>query len=176
MLLASQVDLIVCWDSAPPSRLRQRSGRTGRHRPGRVVHLLLEGREVDAYYDNKSREAKVAVSGWQCALLTRKLPASGTNMHFGSQDFWVTEVSDTPGKRCCLQLLASVRARRSTFATRPTPLSCAIGLSRCYQKASCLSPRSLTSPERHRRWAESCQATVLKETAELEQQKHLQLC
>jgi hypothetical protein len=56
-----QVDLIVCWDSAPPSRLRQRSGRTGRHRPGRVVHLLLEGRELDAYHSNKSKEAKVAV-------------------------------------------------------------------------------------------------------------------
>lgn len=57
-----QVDLIVCWDSAPPSRLRQRSGRTGRHRPGRVVHLLLEGREQDAYHANKQKETKVAVS------------------------------------------------------------------------------------------------------------------
>lgn len=52
----------MCWDSAPPSRLRQRSGRTGRHRPGKVVHLLLEGRELDTYHSHKDKEARVAVS------------------------------------------------------------------------------------------------------------------
>jgi ERCC4-related helicase len=62
LLLAMQVDLIVCWDSAPPSRLRQRSGRTGRHRPGRVVHLLMEGKEQDDYDQNKQRETRVSVS------------------------------------------------------------------------------------------------------------------
>lgn len=56
-----QVDLIVCCDSAPPGRLQQRSGRTGRHRPGRVVHLLLEGKEVEKYNSNKNAKAQVAV-------------------------------------------------------------------------------------------------------------------
>lgn len=62
-----QVDLIVCCDSAAPGRLQQRSGRTGRHRPGRVVHLLLEGKEVDAYYSNRDKKAQVAVRvGFGC--------------------------------------------------------------------------------------------------------------
>jgi hypothetical protein len=41
--------------------LQQRSGRTGRHRPGRVVHLLLEGKEVEKYNSNKNAKAQVAV-------------------------------------------------------------------------------------------------------------------
>jgi hypothetical protein len=44
------VDLIVCLDvSASPTRSVQRMGRTGRHRKGRVVYVLSEGREQDKY-------------------------------------------------------------------------------------------------------------------------------
>jgi hypothetical protein len=64
-----QVDLIVCWDSASPSRLRQRSGRTGRHRPGRVVYLLSEGREQDTYASNREREERVKVRAFVCVFV-----------------------------------------------------------------------------------------------------------
>jgi ERCC4-related helicase len=44
------VDLIVCLDvSASPTRSVQRMGRTGRHRKGRVVYILSEGKEVEKY-------------------------------------------------------------------------------------------------------------------------------
>lgn len=43
-----QVDLIVCYDAcASPTRNIQRMGRTGRHRPGRVVYILHKGAEID---------------------------------------------------------------------------------------------------------------------------------
>ncbi|KAI1376320.1 P-loop containing nucleoside triphosphate hydrolase protein [Hypoxylon crocopeplum] len=45
-----QVDLIVCYDaSASPIRMLQRMGRTGRKRAGRVVLLLMRGKEEDNY-------------------------------------------------------------------------------------------------------------------------------
>ncbi len=34
-------------------------GRTGRSRPGKVVYLLNEGREEEAYADSQRREAHV---------------------------------------------------------------------------------------------------------------------
>lgn len=41
-----EVDLIVCFDAQKsPIRLVQRMGRTGRHRQGRIVVILAEGRE-----------------------------------------------------------------------------------------------------------------------------------
>lgn len=53
------MDLIVCFDaSASPIRNIQRIGRTGRHKAGRVIYILSQGREVDNYYKNK----EVAVS------------------------------------------------------------------------------------------------------------------
>ncbi|KAF6257094.1 P-loop containing nucleoside triphosphate hydrolase protein [Scenedesmus sp. NREL 46B-D3] len=54
-----QVDLIICWDASSPSRMRQREGRTGRSRPGRVVCLLSEGREQQHYEDNHAKEQLV---------------------------------------------------------------------------------------------------------------------
>jgi ERCC4-related helicase len=56
-----QVDLIICWDASSPSRMRQREGRTGRSRPGRVVYLLSEGREQQHYEDNHAKEQLVKV-------------------------------------------------------------------------------------------------------------------
>jgi superfamily II DNA or RNA helicase len=45
-----QVDLIVCYDAtASPTRSMQRMGRTGRHKDGRVVYLLAEGKEEEQY-------------------------------------------------------------------------------------------------------------------------------
>lgn len=41
-----EVDLVVCLDvSASPTRSVQRTGRMGRQRAGRVVHILCEGNE-----------------------------------------------------------------------------------------------------------------------------------
>jgi ERCC4-related helicase len=46
------VDLIVCLDvSASPTRSVQRMGRTGRHRKGRVVYILSQGKEEQKYQD-----------------------------------------------------------------------------------------------------------------------------
>lgn len=48
--LLLQVDLIVCFDSdASPIRNIQRMGRTGRHKPGRVVYIMSQGKEEDSY-------------------------------------------------------------------------------------------------------------------------------
>jgi hypothetical protein len=41
--------------------MRQREGRTGRSRPGRVVYLLSEGREQQHYEDNHAKEQLVKV-------------------------------------------------------------------------------------------------------------------
>lgn len=41
-----QVDLVLCYDAnASPIRDIQRSGRTGRHREGRVIHIMAAGKE-----------------------------------------------------------------------------------------------------------------------------------
>jgi ERCC4-related helicase len=69
LLLLLQVDLIICWDASSPSRMRQREGRTGRSRPGRVVYLLSEGREQQHYEDNHAKEQLVKVGGC-CAVST----------------------------------------------------------------------------------------------------------
>ena len=53
VICARQVDLIVCFDtSKSPIRNIQRMGRTGRHRPGRVVYILASGKEADDYQSN----------------------------------------------------------------------------------------------------------------------------
>ena len=45
-----QVDLIICFDSdASPIRNIQRMGRTGRHKAGRVVYIMSEGKEEESY-------------------------------------------------------------------------------------------------------------------------------
>ncbi|PQE10080.1 atp-dependent dna helicase mph1 protein [Rutstroemia sp. NJR-2017a BVV2] len=49
-----QVDLIVCYDSSSsPIRMLQRMGRTGRKRAGRIVLLLMRGKEEDSYRKSK---------------------------------------------------------------------------------------------------------------------------
>ena len=71
-----QVDLIVCYDgSATPVRDTQRMGRTGRHKPGRVVYLLAPG-EALAYQRNKEATARVGPSH----RITR-FPAGATCSH-----------------------------------------------------------------------------------------------
>ena len=45
-----QVDLIICYDgSSSPIRMLQRMGRTGRKRAGRVVLLLMKGKEEASF-------------------------------------------------------------------------------------------------------------------------------
>ncbi|KAK8138477.1 ATP-dependent DNA helicase MPH1 [Apiospora sp. TS-2023a] len=49
-----QVDLIVCYDaSSSPIKMLQRMGRTGRKRAGKVVLLLMRGKEEDKYTSAK---------------------------------------------------------------------------------------------------------------------------
>lgn len=54
------VDLIICYDaSSSPIRMLQRIGRTGRKRVGRVVLLLMSGKEAEDY--NKAQHNYVAI-------------------------------------------------------------------------------------------------------------------
>ncbi|KAK8020779.1 fanconi anemia group M [Apiospora arundinis] len=49
-----QVDLIICYDaSSSPIKMLQRMGRTGRKRAGKVVLLLMRGKEEDKYASAK---------------------------------------------------------------------------------------------------------------------------
>ena len=53
-----QVDLIICYDaSSSPIRMLQRMGRTGRKRAGRVVLLLMRGKEEENYAKSKDSYA-----------------------------------------------------------------------------------------------------------------------
>lgn len=72
------VDLIVCYDSGfSPIRMIQRKGRTGRFRNGKVVVLLMEGKEENAYRQHiKKGEGLVKVLK-KCSLL--KLDEKGKN-------------------------------------------------------------------------------------------------
>ncbi|KAK5624463.1 hypothetical protein RRF57_000179 [Xylaria bambusicola] len=55
-----QVDLIICYDaSASPIRMLQRMGRTGRKRAGRVVLLLMRGKEEENYAKSKDGYEKM---------------------------------------------------------------------------------------------------------------------
>ncbi|PGH23278.1 hypothetical protein AJ80_02694 [Polytolypa hystricis UAMH7299] len=62
-----EVDLIVCYDSsASPIRMLQRMGRTGRKRKGRIVLLLMKGKEEDSYTkatDNYEKMQQLIASG-----------------------------------------------------------------------------------------------------------------
>lgn len=77
-----QVDLIVCYDSsASPIRMLQRMGRTGRKRAGRVVLLLMRGKEQEKYdrsRDNYDKMQKTICEGSRFAfrhdLSTRIVP------------------------------------------------------------------------------------------------------
>lgn len=55
-----EIDLIVCYDSGfSPIRLVQRMGRTGRKRAGKVIILLMEGREYGCYKNSVKRSEKL---------------------------------------------------------------------------------------------------------------------
>lgn len=55
-----EIDLIVCYDSGfSPIRLVQRMGRTGRKRAGKVIILLMEGREYYSYKNSVKRSEKL---------------------------------------------------------------------------------------------------------------------
>ncbi|KAI9650125.1 3'-5' DNA helicase [Ciborinia camelliae] len=62
-----EVDLIVCYDSSSsPIRMLQRMGRTGRKRAGKIVLLLMRGKEQDSYKkskDNYEQMQKMISSG-----------------------------------------------------------------------------------------------------------------
>lgn len=56
-----EVDLIICYDNGmSPIRMVQRMGRTGRKRNGKVILLLMEGKEIQSYRSaiDKSRYLK----------------------------------------------------------------------------------------------------------------------
>jgi ATP-dependent DNA helicase MPH1 len=62
-----QVDLIVCYDaSGSPIRMLQRMGRTGRKRAGKIVLLLMKGKEEDSFAkakDNYEQMQKMISDG-----------------------------------------------------------------------------------------------------------------
>ncbi|WP_456393944.1 DEAD/DEAH box helicase [Thermococcus sp.] len=54
-----EVDLVVFYEPVPSAiRSIQRRGRTGRHRPGRVVILMAKGTRDEAYYWSSRRKEK----------------------------------------------------------------------------------------------------------------------
>ncbi|NJE77026.1 DEAD/DEAH box helicase [Thermococcus sp. ES12] len=54
-----EVDLVVFYEPVPSAiRSIQRRGRTGRHRPGRVVILMARGTRDEAYYWSSRRKEK----------------------------------------------------------------------------------------------------------------------
>ena len=54
-----EVDLVVFYEPVPSAiRSIQRRGRTGRHRPGRVVVLMARGTRDEAYYWSAKRKEK----------------------------------------------------------------------------------------------------------------------
>ncbi|XP_077522214.1 FA complementation group M isoform X1 [Amblyomma americanum] len=55
-----EIDLIVCFDAPKsPIRLVQRMGRTGRKRAGRIVVLLTEGKEEQAYKESNYKKQNI---------------------------------------------------------------------------------------------------------------------
>ncbi|KAK4681986.1 3'-5' DNA helicase [Podospora pseudoanserina] len=55
-----QVDLIVCYDaSSSPIRMLQRMGRTGRKRAGKIVLLLMKGKEQEKFLEAKDNYARM---------------------------------------------------------------------------------------------------------------------
>lgn len=67
-----QVDLIVCYDaSGSPIRMLQRMGRTGRKRAGKIVLLLMKGKEEESFAkakDNYEQMQKMISSGARFAF------------------------------------------------------------------------------------------------------------
>ena len=54
-----EVDLVVFYEPVPSAiRSIQRRGRTGRHRPGRVIILMAKGTRDEAYYWSSRRKEK----------------------------------------------------------------------------------------------------------------------
>ncbi len=62
------MDLVLCYDAnASPIRDIQRSGRTGRHKEGRVIHIMAAGKEEQ----NFQRQQLVrCISLWAAVRLT----------------------------------------------------------------------------------------------------------
>ena len=73
-----EVDLIVCYDSSSsPIRMLQRMGRTGRKRQGKIVLLLMKGKEEDSYIrakDNYEKMQEMIASGDRFNYHTDKSP------------------------------------------------------------------------------------------------------
>jgi len=64
------VDLIICYDSGfSPIRMIQRKGRTGRHRDGKVIILLMEGKEMNSYMQNVKKSEGLIKSLKKCSML-----------------------------------------------------------------------------------------------------------
>lgn len=55
-----EVDLIICYDSGfSPIRMIQRMGRTGRKRTGKVIILLMEGKEYNSYIQSQKKNKRL---------------------------------------------------------------------------------------------------------------------
>ncbi|KAI9669263.1 MAG: 3'-5' DNA helicase [Trizodia sp. TS-e1964] len=71
-----EVDLIVCYDSSSsPIRMLQRMGRTGRKRAGKIVLLLMRGKEEESYISAKDNYQSI-----------QKLIASGSRFNFHEEE------------------------------------------------------------------------------------------
>lgn len=58
-----EVDLVIFYEPVPSAiRSIQRRGRTGRHKPGRVIILMAKGTRDEAYYWSSRNKEKVMVS------------------------------------------------------------------------------------------------------------------
>lgn len=67
------VDLIICYDSGfSPIRMIQRRGRTGRHRDGKVVMMLMEGKEVNNYFQSVKKGQTLINTLKKCSVFENK--------------------------------------------------------------------------------------------------------
>ncbi|WP_461866926.1 DEAD/DEAH box helicase [Thermococcus sp.] len=69
-----EVDLVIFYEPIPSAiRSIQRRGRTGRHRPGRVVILMARGTRDEAYYwSSKNKEKKMFATLTKVSEMVKK--------------------------------------------------------------------------------------------------------
>ncbi|WP_461864735.1 DEAD/DEAH box helicase [Thermococcus sp.] len=69
-----EVDLVIFYEPIPSAiRSIQRRGRTGRHRPGRVVILMARGTRDEAYYwSSKNKEKKMFATLKKVSSMVKK--------------------------------------------------------------------------------------------------------
>ncbi|XP_062863163.1 Fanconi anemia group M protein isoform X2 [Trichomycterus rosablanca] len=147
------VDLIVCFDAQKsPIRLVQRMGRTGRHRQGRIVVILAEGREERTYNQSQSNRRSVnkSITGNKHSFTMfphspRMLPAGFTptlhRMHITCGQF----ESKGSGRR-------SGSGRQSLAARRVSLLN---PMDQADVTQECVKEDGFLSPAEHAEWSSS---------------------